>query len=294
VQKYDLDARGRLTLIEYADTLDGEAVTRGWDAVRWWVRRGDKEIDGADHPLGICPALYFSESGDFPFIGPFAQIADLSKRLFNARSELDEILRSQTFSLLTYQVPTEQSHTFDPKATAEAIGTHNMLIHGGETPGFIAPPEGPANTYLETIGHIERTIARVSLTVELPERRTAESGIALALRFESLNAALTSFARRMEDLERNVLAMVSRWLGLGAVATCEWSKDYALADLAAEMQILADMIASGMPAEVIAQQKKVIVQLAFPALAQEDMAVLLAAIEAPTQEITNPEGTTNA
>ena len=52
-----------------------------------------------------------------------------------------------------------------------------------------------------------------------------------------------------------------------------------LADLGAEMQTLADMIASGMPGEVIAQQKKTIVQLAFPALPQDDMADLLTAID---------------
>jgi hypothetical protein len=285
VTKYEVNERGRLSFLEYSDSLDGMIVTRGWDAKSWWVRQGDKQLDGDVHPLGVCPVLAFSESGEFPFFGPFTQIADLSKRLFNARSELDEILRSQTFSLLTYNVPAEQSHTFDAKTTAEAIGTHNMLVHHGSTPAFIAPSEGPANTYLEAIAHIERTIARVALAVELPEQQSASSGLALQIRFETLNSALTGFARRMEDLERSVWQLVSRWLNLSAVGSCEWAKDYALADLAAEMQVLADMIASGMPSEVIAQQKKTIVQLAFPALPQDEMAALLLAIEEPAQEI---------
>lgn len=286
VTKYEVNPRGRLSFVEYSDTLEGVQVTRGWSASRWWVRRGDVELDGDDHPLGICPVLAFSEGSEFPFFGPFTQIADLSKRLFNARSELDEILRSQTFSLLTYQVPPEQSHQFDAKTTAEAIGTHNMLIHAGDTPSFIAPSEGPANTYLESIAHIERTISRVALAIELPERQSAQSGLALQIRFETLNSALTAFARRMEDTERAVWELVSRWLNLSEVAMVEWSKDYALADLGAEMQTLADMIASGMPGEVIAQQKKTIVQLAFPALPQDDMSDLLTAIDEPGMEVT--------
>lgn len=289
VVKYALDARGRLSLIEYSDTgSDGKTLIRGWDASSWWVRDGEKLIEMEEHNIGACPVLVFSENGEFPSVGAFAQIADLSKRLFNARSELDEILRSQTFSLLTYQVPPEQSHAFDANKTGEAIGTHNMLIHAGQTPAFIAPADGPANTYLETIAHIEKAIARVSLAVEIPEQQSAESGLALTIRFQSLNAALTGFARRMEDLEARMWEMVSLWLGLNAVGEAQWAKDYAIADLAREMQTLAEMIATGMPDAVIQQQKKTIAQLAFPALAQEDMDVLLAAIEEPATEPAAP------
>jgi hypothetical protein len=290
VVSWAVDFRGRLTKLEYGDVLDdGTAAIRGWNIERWWVRKGDQQIDGDEHTLGVCPALYFSESGEFPFFGPFAQIADLSKRLFNARSELDEILRSQTFSLLTYQNPPETAHNFNASQVAEAIGTHNMLVHGGATPAFIAPPDGPARTYLETIAHIEKAIARIALAIETPEQQSAESGLALTIRFQSLNAALTGFARRMEDLERGMWEMVSRWMNLDGVASTDWSKDYALADLANELQTLADMIASGMPDSIVRQQKKSITSIAFPTLPSDEMQVLLDAIDESSQEIVTVE-----
>lgn len=290
VEAVSVDFRGRVSRFEYRDTDDeGVSVIRGWDAKQWWVRQGDKVVDDDDHPLGECPVLLFSEDGEFPCVGQFAQIADLSKRLFNARSELDEILRAQTFSLLTYQVPPEQAHTFDAKATSEAIGTHNMLIHSGSEPAFIAPPDGPAATYLETIAHIEQAISRVSLAVELPAQQSAESGLALTIRFQNLNASLTSFARRMEDLERNVWWLASRWLGLQAVGVVEWAKDYALADMSAELRTLADMIATGMPSDALTAQKRGIVQLAFPTMPDDDMQALISSIDEGGQEINNQE-----
>lgn len=288
VIKYQLNTRGRVSFIEYGDTLDdGTAVVRGWDESDWWVRKGEDVLEADTHNLGICPVLAFSESGAFPFVGPFAQIADLSKRLFNARSELDEILRSQTFSLLTYHVPPEMAATFGESAgkIAEAIGTHNMLVHNGNAPSFIAPSDGPANTYLATIAHIEQAINRVSLAIEIPAQQSQESGLALTIRFQALNAALTGFARRMEDLENQVWGVVARWLKLSTPASAQWAKDFALADIATELQTLASMIAAGMPPEVVTEQKKVITQLAFPALPQADMQALLDAIDIGGSEV---------
>ena len=76
-------------------------------------------LDAGEHPLSECPVLIGTEGGDFPHFGPFAPIADLSKRLFNLDSELDEILRSQTFSLLTMNVP--QGSTSDQKLDAARV-----------------------------------------------------------------------------------------------------------------------------------------------------------------------------
>lgn len=285
VTKYELDPRGRLALVEYGVTWDGLPATKGWDANRWWVRTDEREVAGDVHGLGICPVVAFSENGDFPSFGDFAQIADISKRLFNARSELDEILRAQTFSLLTYHVPPDQ-HDFDAKTTAEAIGTHNMLIHRGNAPGFIAPPDGPANIYLDTIAKLEEALRRVALVVEAPEDQQAESGIALTIRFQALNSALTGFARRMEDFERRMWEVVCAWLNLPPErATVEWAKDYALADIKTELEILQNMQLSGFPPEAIRQQQKAVAGLAFATAAPEDMQVIMDAIDGAAVEV---------
>jgi hypothetical protein len=289
VLKYSLDERGRLDMAEYSIVWEGKNAIKGWDTQRWWVRHGDKEVAGDVHALGLCPVLAFSETGDFPGFGDFAQIADISKRLFNARSELDEILRAQTFSLLTYQIPPEDTQ-FSAASVAEAIGTHNMLTHRGATPEFIAPPDGPARIYLDTIAKLEEAIKRVALVVEAPEKETAESGVALTIRFQALNSALASFARRMEDFERRVWETACAWLNLPPErATVEWAKDYALADIKTEFEVLQNMQLSGFPAEATRQQQKTIASLAFATTAPEDMQAIIDAIEGGAPEVGDGE-----
>ncbi len=109
ITKFTRTATGALASVAFSDTqrVDGEDVTveRIYDTEGWRVLAGEKVLEQGQHTLGACPILAFTESGLFPNEGEFATLADLSKRLYNLRSELDEILRAQTFSLLTYKVP---------------------------------------------------------------------------------------------------------------------------------------------------------------------------------------------
>ncbi len=292
---YELNERGLLRMVAFGDTLTGangqeEPITRVYTDAEWWVQRGGTPnrgmaYDGGEHQLGVCPVLAFTESGDFPMVGSFAQIADLSRRYFNAASERDEILRAQTFSLLTYQVPPNQAG-FEVSAVAEAIGTHNMLIHQGDSPVFIAPPDGPASIYSAVLEQIEETIRRIAMTVEQPTQ--AESGVALAIRFQELNSALTGFARRMEDLERRVFDVASRWLGINGPEAIAWARSYELADLEMEMTVLQNMQAAGFPPEVIQAQMQTIVGLQFGASDPERVNDLLDSVTSMSAEISAP------
>jgi hypothetical protein len=212
---FALNDQGKIARVEIESVWDGKRAVKGWDAKRWWVRVDEREVDGDNHPLGVCPVLAFSESGDFPTFGDFAQIADISRRLFNARSELDEILRAQTFSILVAGYPADQAGARESLENAVIqIGTSNALVTPGQVAEFIAPPDGPASIYMDAIAKLEQAIDRASLNVEIPAEKQAESGIALTVRFQALNSALTSFARRMEDFERQVWEVASLWLGL--------------------------------------------------------------------------------
>ena len=292
VMAYETNPRGLLTRIAFNDVYrvdtQVEIVWRVFTETEWWIQKpgvmDDPSLryESGVHNLGVCPVLIFSESGEFPYVGTFAQIADLSRRYFNAASERDEILRSQTFSLLTYQVPPEQIN-FEPGEVAEAIGTHNMLVHRGDGPAFIAPPDGPATIYGEVLNQLEETIRRIALTVEQPSQ--AESGVALTIRFQELNSSLTSFARRMEDLERRAWDIVCRWLGVENTTEVVWAKSFELADLGAEMTTLQNMQSAGFPAEVIREAMKNITQLQFSTLQPQELDQLMMAIDNGASEI---------
>ncbi len=277
VNAIELDERGAVAWIEIDD---GDTLC-GWDTEIWWRRKGDRITEEGAHGLGVCPVLAFAEH-EFPRFGEFAQIADLARRLFNLHSELDEILRSQTFSLLTYQVPPDQGYAFDAAAVAAQIGTHNMLVHSGDTPAFIAPPDGPATIYLARIAALEEKIRRIGHQIEAPDR--TESGVALKIRFQQLNSALSHWAGRMEDLERRVWDLACLWLGIENRTQVGWDDDYALTDIATELDALAAMQMTGFSEAVLRAKRQQIVALDFASSEDDEMAALLAAEEEGAHE----------
>ncbi len=292
VTDYSLGDDGRLDFVEFAGNFtreDGSRTACTWrfDREGWQATDKDKKIlDAGDHPLSECPVLIASEGGDFPFFGPFAPIADLSKRLFNLDSELDEILRSQTFSLLTMNVP--HGSTSDQKLDAarvagQTIGTNNLMVYEGTAPGFIAPDSGPATTYITRIDKLRDQIAEIGLSVATVNQQ--ESGIAMQMRFASINAELSSFAERMEDLERRAWELSRQWLQMTQAPSVEWPRDFNVADVEKELKILADMQASAMPVEVIAAQQKRIVSIQFAGAEQEDAAKITQAIDDRVREV---------
>ena len=295
IEEFTIDATGRLSRVVISDN---RVISQNMAAINRHIYDTETvrvEISGQaakvfQHGLGICPVLAFVENGDFPSFGEFAQIADISLRLYNMRSELDEILRAQTFSLLHYQVPVEQMSSFDSAKVAEAIGTHNMLIHHGDAPGFIAPPDGPATIYQKSIHDLTELIKTISHNVDLGTAKQAESGVALALRFQELNGALTNFARKMEDLERRMWEIVGLWLKIptGNPIESAWSKDFSLSDVSGELDTLGKYQASNFPPEVIRQKQKSIIALDFSTIDQTVMDEMIAAIDESTFEVPTP------
>lgn len=283
---YEIGDDGKFNYAEFSGNYtkdDAERVECTWrfDRTSWRAVDGMQRILAqGDHPLTECPLLIFTEGGDFPYFGPFAPIADLSRRLFNLDSELDEILRSQTFSLLTMQVSensTDAQKVQAAQVVGETIGSSNLMVHSGSTPAFIAPPDGPARIYLDRIAALRDQINEIGLVIASSSQR--ESGLALQMRFQALNSELSKFAGRMESLERHAWELSRQWLGLTTAPEISWSRDFNMADVVAELDILASMQGAAMPAEVIAQQQQRIVSVQFAGLDQERQNEIHAAID---------------
>ncbi len=295
---YELDPSGQFLSVGIRDcmTISGKEkqVVREWNATGWRILDGDTIIDEGTHPFKRCPVLALTEYGKFPCHGNFQQIANLSRRIFNAQSELDEILRSQTFSLLTYQVPAEIATTFDAAKVAAVIGTHNMLTHSGATPEFIAPGDGPAKVYMERIAGLEAAVKRIALEIDDSTRQLAESGIAKAIRFQSLNSALSSFALRMQDFERQVFDLVSTAIGTENRVDTTWPTDFTLADPTAELDKLALMQSGGFSDAVLIEKRKQITQAEFSSLDQDSLQELLDSLDEPAAQVdpNSPGGAT--
>lgn len=291
VTEFEIGNDGKFEFVKFSGYFtkeNGERVACTWhfDKTKWECRDGeDKFLAGNEHPLSECPVLIFTEGGDFPHFGSFSAIADLSRRLFNLDSELDEILRSQTFSLLTMQVPensTDAAKLQAAQVAGQTIGTSNLLVHSGSTPSFIAPSDGPATVYMERIKEIRKQIGDIGLQVTTVD--SYQSGIALQMRFQMINAELSKFARRLEDLERRAWELSRQWLGMQETPTIMWGHDYNIADVEKELTILQQMRDNNMPTSVVAEQQKKVVALQFMGAEQEEKDRMNQSIEETLQE----------
>lgn len=266
-------------------------VERDYTTEGWRVRKAKSQVvlsEGA-HTFGACQVLAFTEDGsDFPRIGRYAQIADLSRRLFNARSERDEILRSQTFSLLTLQVPPEQAQNFDATKVGATIGTHSMLVHGGDQPAFIAPDSGPAETYAKNIAELESSIMRIQRKESTESSTQAESGEAKRLRFEELNSELATFARQLQVLESRMWSLFMRSTKAGASVSVVWPDDFNLADVMAELDVLDAMARTGFPEQVLVEKRKSIAAAEFDGADGDTKARIKSAIDEQSQAVVPP------
>lgn len=247
VEKYKMDKFGKFEYISFNATIDKSTydkedkkeIVRYYDKTEWRVYEKDKIIEHGTHDLGVCPVISFGENGTFPDVGEFNQIAHLQKRHYNLKSELDEILRGQTFSLLTVNADS-------PSDIELKLSTDNAIVYGKDMkePNFIAPESASASIYQKEIQAIEDTINKIAY--DLSTNQSQESGIALDIKFQGLNGSLSNFAMRLEDFEIRAFEIVARYLGIqNADITIQYPKTFNIVDVEKEISTLSEIKALG-------------------------------------------------
>lgn len=247
IEKYKLDKFGKFEYISFNSTIDNSTykkadvkkIVRYYDKNEWIVYEDDKIIESGEHNLGVCPVISFGENGIFPDAGEFNQIAHLQKRHYNLKSELDEILRGQTFSLLTINADA-------PSDIEMKLSTDNAIAYGaGMTrPSFIAPDSSSATVYQKEIESIENTINKIAY--DLTTSQSKESGIALDIKFQGLNGSLSNFAMRLEDFETRAFEIVAKYLQLqNADVTIQYPKTFSIVDVEKEIATLTEVKSLG-------------------------------------------------
>lgn len=230
------------TGIQPAQYSLGKQVYRTYRTDGWMLSEdfeGKKIIAQGEYSLGRVPVVRLHST--LPLLttqlraDPWAfDLCQLNWDLYNQRSEMRELFRDQTFSILTLPVSSEDEAQ---RLANLKIGTDNALTYnpaGGGRPGYVAPPPDPISLYLDAIAKtVEMIYQQANLEFVGGVQRT---GVALAFQFQQANQQLGIMSSLLESAEQEIAQLVAAWNGETAVGKVTYPRDFNLTDLAAELE----------------------------------------------------------
>lgn len=262
VDSYGVDHAGKITYIrfhEISSVEDGAVKYRyvEFDQNGWRVTSDKEGSTSGTYNFGRVPVIpLYSRLLETKTILPAPEllpIARTAKALYNHCSWLSEILRNQTFPILTIPSLEQQEVT---------VGTNNALGYDPTTahePGFIAPPSDPANVLQNQIQNLIREMYRMASLSYMNDGVSVSSGIARQWEFERTNQQLANFAGQIQKAENDMMRLFCEWAGITADYSVSYPSEFGIVDVADEInqaQAVLDLgLTDGLKQEVL---KKVI------------------------------------
>lgn len=301
LEREQKDAAGRWLSVTFVESSTDEIAyeTFAKTVYRTFTRTGWKlsyDIEGreiirkGEHNLGRVPvvALHIARP-----VNPWDSCAEtwvydlavLNWELYNLRSELRDLERSQTFAILALPVATPEERE---RLQDLSIGTENGLTYdptGGGKPEFIAPPSEPTTHYMARMGAIIQDIYRVA-NLEFVGG-VQQSGVALSFHFQEANSSLRTMAEQCEAAENAIAQLVYAWQGQTWDGNIAYANDFNLSDLAQAVSLAMDSVLLGMGPEFDKAVKK---RLAKQILGNDVAPSTLAAIDQEIDAQGDPMG----
>lgn len=289
VEGVSIDKNGRVLSIKFRDTavsstMGGEKErTVYFDTHSWAVYEDGALVSSGEHNLGEVPVIWFPsqhvKNGGLNPTPELYPIAGIACSLYNHCSWLTEILRNQTFPLLTF--PSKE-------ASDLVIGNNNALCYDGDTvrfqPGFISPPSDPAALIQSQIkAMVEEMYRMAGLTFATTTKQEA-SGISRQWEFERTNQRLAAFAKRCAAAERKVMALVARWMGLDLEFQATYSSDFGITDVATELKNAQAVLDMQLTDQLKVEVAKQVLSAYVPELPSDRFDAIIADIEKKARE----------
>jgi hypothetical protein len=250
IERTRQDATGRLIEACFREAAPGGGVLYRHFSPEGWALTEDPEgrrmIEAGAYNLGgrlpVVPlhATLPLQPTDLRATPWIHGLAALNWDLYNQRSELRELFRAQTFSILALPIASAEEAQRLKDLT---VSTENALTYdptGGGRPSFIAPPDGPVKLYMEQLAETVKGIYEVA-NLEFVGG-VQQSGVALAFHFQEAERSLGDMASQAERAELQIAALVAAWDGQEWNGSISYARDFALTDLAEDLRIAADSI----------------------------------------------------
>lgn len=308
------DDRGELIAVKLLEAVPRNTLTQAFAAVEQRVRVVDqtswtvydktgKAVQTGDHGMGVVPVvrLYGQRRPLTPGIGQ--SVLDNPQHfidLYNLRSELRELLRNQTFSVLN--VPLGTGPDAMNVETAKALlggstGTEDVLF-SGTAASFISADAANVAAYQTEIERVMRLIYRLAAIQWESDSKDAEAEGSLKLKREDMNQVLSAYADELEKADKDVACLWYRAMYGGDAGEVKFDKEQVVISYPQsfeatpfEMMLEQAQAAStlGMPAKFLKELRKRLVPKFLPDLPPAQIEEFNAAIDAEPDDPTPAE-----
>lgn len=274
IKDYAFDHAGRLIML----TIQEKRIIVDEDNNRhekefvwtWTLNHIFKTIDGISqetlvNKIGIIPVVFLygtqSKKNELKPTSGFYQIAKTNLALYNACSELRELLRSQAFNILTYGIGEDDNYD---KVKEIVASTENIMCYRGNlnAPAYISPSSAPAEMLMNEINMLIQEIYRMANLSSVTGVKTEISGAAKEWDFESTNTTLSEFAKNIEQAEIKIANIFGQYVGSDLEFTSKYSNDFGIVDTSAKLdeitKALSLMIGGSFDCEVKKQAARVV------------------------------------
>lgn len=305
------DERGELTAIKFVEgsartSFDQLAIplpqVRMVNEVGWqlYSRQTGEAVGHGTHDLGELPVvtLYAQRRPLIPRIGhTVLHDPQLYIDLYNLLSELRELLRNQTFSILNVPLGTGADAMSVETAKAllgAATGTEQVLFSGAAA-GFISADASNVEAYQNEIERRLRTIYRLCAVHWDSDKRGVEAAGSVELKREDMNQRLAAYADEIEAAEYGLVALWYRAM-YGAdrgstkmdedQITIHYPDTFEVTPFDTILEQAQAALALGMPDEFNKALRKDLVAKFMPNATQEQIGAINDAIDAAPADLT--------
>jgi len=254
---------------------------RLWTRTNWTIYDSDyAQIDTGVHGLGYVPiSCVFDKKSkkykNFLGISTIADIAFITRDIYNSCSELKQILRDQTFAFLAIQGSADEYNDL-------TVGTSKALLYPEDRnkPEYISPPPANAEVYFK---HIDRQISKIYQLAKLEggsgsykgERAIEQSGVSKAWDFNETNSSLSKKAANLEDGETRIWQKYALWEKKKFEGTISYPKEFSMQSLFEDLEEAEKAIKISLGNEFNKEIKKAIVKKKFPRMPEDKIKVML-------------------
>jgi hypothetical protein len=242
---YDVETIDQMTPNRYSTALKASLTIpvpkEPGDKTRRSRKPTATRIGGGPHKLGRVPLIgVYNEEPEFNDLfgtTDIFQSARVARRLFNLCSELDEIIRDQTFSI--FIVPTDNTDDTQDQVVGTQNAVYVKVNSGGMMPAFVAPPDGPAMVIRNEINEHRTEIYRAASMQYAEGAVNVRSGVAKQWNFDQTNRFLAGLAKRGETAEKAAGELALLWRGVtpkeGDVKV-QYPSQFNVADMMSEIE----------------------------------------------------------